>query len=196
MNIKNYSVFPSIINEIDCNLFKSIKSDLVSWIYEYQKTHESVQRSNVGGWQSQSDFHLDSTFKEFKDYILFHALTASEMYNLNLKLDNMWINVNQKGNYNLSHCHPASLLSGVMWIKTPDNCGNLVFESPNGFSQYVLTENIDSEISNQYNYFSNFYFTPVEGRMVIFPSSLQHWVDANKSMDDRISIAFNLVNNS
>jgi uncharacterized protein (TIGR02466 family) len=192
INIRNYQVFPTIINEIDCNLFKSIKSDLIDWIYDYQKTHESTRRSNRGGWQSETDFYLDPTFEEFKDYIFSHALSASEMYNLNITLDNMWVNINPKGSYNVTHCHPQSVLSGVLWIKTPDNCGNIVFESPNSFSYHALTANMDRELCAQYNYYPNFYFTPTEGKMLVFPSSLQHLVDENESDDDRISIAFNL----
>jgi uncharacterized protein (TIGR02466 family) len=192
MNLTNYTIFPSIVSQIDCNLFKSIKADLISWIYEYQNTHESTHRSNRKGWQSETDFHLDPTFEEFKDYIMFHANSATSMYNLNLTLDNMWININKRGSYNVAHSHPVSLLSGVIWVKTSDNCGNIVFNSPNYFTEHLLISNVDRQVAEQYNYHSNFYFTPTEGSMIIFPSSLQHWVEANESAEDRISIAFNL----
>lgn len=192
MNSVNYSIFPSIINQIDCNLFKSIKTDLISWIYEYQKTHESTQRSNRKGWQSESTFYLEPSFDEFKEYIVSHAITASSMYNLNLTLDNMWININKRGSYNVSHCHPTAVLSGVLWVKAPKNSGNIVFNSPNHFTEHLLISNIDRELAQQYNYHSNFYFEPTEGRMLLFPASLEHWVEMNESSEDRISIAFNL----
>ena len=37
-----------------------------------------------------------------------------------------------------------------------------------------------------------YYFTPKEGRILIFPSNLQHEVKENKSDGDRISYSFNI----
>ena len=36
-------------------------------------------------------------------------------------------------------------------------------------------------------------FTPSEGKILIFPSSLEHEVKKNESNEDRISYSFNLV---
>ena len=36
-------------------------------------------------------------------------------------------------------------------------------------------------------------FVPHEGRILIFPSSLEHHVEENKSNEDRISYSFNIV---
>ena len=37
-----------------------------------------------------------------------------------------------------------------------------------------------------------YYFTPKEGRILIFPSKLEHEVKENKSDEDRISYSFNI----
>ena len=37
-----------------------------------------------------------------------------------------------------------------------------------------------------------YYFPPTEGRILIFPSSLEHEVEKNKSSEDRISYSFNI----
>ena len=37
-----------------------------------------------------------------------------------------------------------------------------------------------------------YYFTPIEGRILLFPSSLEHEVEENKSDEDRISYSFNI----
>jgi hypothetical protein len=34
--------------------------------------------------------------------------------------------------------------------------------------------------------------TPIEGQMLIFPSTMPHWVLPNDENDERISIAFNV----
>ena len=45
---------------------------------------------------------------------------------------------------------------------------------------------------NSNNYFHTYYFLPTEGRMLLFPSHLQHEVFENKSNEDRISVSFNI----
>jgi uncharacterized protein (TIGR02466 family) len=104
----------------------------------------------------------------------------------------MWINVNKKSDYNTAHVHPGSLISGVLWIKTPEKCGLLKFLSPNHFNESILVENVDDEIKVNHNYSPHFTFNPKAGTMILFPSHLYHLVEPNESDEDRISIAFNL----
>lgn len=192
MNIYHRTLFPSIVSEIECDYFKIVQSNLIEWIYNYQRTTEGVVYSNRGGWQSSSDFYLDNSFSEFSDYILKHALMTLTHYDLQFQLTNMWININRRGNYNLVHDHPLSVMSGVLWIKTPKKCGSLKFYSPHSFTQYLLLQNVDSEVAKEQNYYSDYEFKPKEGTMIIFPSDLKHGVEPNESDEDRISIAFNL----
>jgi len=192
MNIYNYSVFPSILSEIDCDLYQYIRNPLIDWIFDYQNKTKSVIYSNRGGWQSPSDFYKQECFLEFKNYILNNTFAALRHYNRDFNLANMWININKKGNYNISHNHANSIISGVFWVKTPDNCGHLVFESPNSFLEHNLLQCIDEKIKEEHNYHHTFQFVPQEGKLVLFPSHLRHYVESNESDEDRISIAFNL----
>ena len=43
----------------------------------------------------------------------------------------------------MPHFHPRS--SGVLWIKTPKNCGNIVFESPEIFNRYQELDSYSDE---------------------------------------------------
>lgn len=192
MNIHHRTLFPSIVSEVKCDYFKLIQPNLIDWIYNYQKTTYSVVHSNRGGWQSPSDFYLDDSFSEFSNYIIQNSLIALTHYNLEFELSNMWININRRGDYNIIHDHPGSTISGVLWVKTPKNCGSLVFHSPHSFVQHLLLQNVDSEIAKEQNYYDNYMFNPKEGTMIIFPSDLKHGVEPNESDEDRISIAFNL----
>ena len=49
-----------------------------------------------------------------------------------------------------------------------------------------------SEFIKKNNYCHSYFFSPIEGRMLIFPSYLQHHVEVNNSEGDRISISFNI----
>ncbi len=189
--IKNYAIFPSIITEVLCPNYENIKDDFIEWIYDYKKNNEGLKISNRGGWHSNYDFFTCNTFSPFLKYICSNA-EKSLIYTCNLHLNSMWINVNQKGDYNKCHIHPGSTLSGVFWIKTPDNCGNLTFYSDNSYSEHNLITNTSEKICKKFNYYSNFSFTPKEGTMILFPSNMLHDVEINESESDRISIAFNL----
>ena len=215
MNITNYALFPTIVTEVECDLFKYIQGDLTRWIYNYHSKNESVIISNRGGWQSPSDFYNDPSFSEFAEYIVRNANHALCHYTRQFRLNNMWININKRGDYNVAHDHPNSTISGVFWIKTPKNCGNFVFRNPQFFVENLLIQfkrDMNSEkkafitldkfgtsndlsnknVQKEQNYYLNYNFEPKEGKMILFASHLLHGVEENQSNEDRISIAFNL----
>lgn len=193
MNTYNHFIFPKIVTETHCELYNYIRDDLIDWIYEYKPTVDSVHISNIGGWQSPSDFHTIESFSVFRNYIVNNAIQSVPQYNKReLYLNNMWININKKGDYNVAHVHPGCVLSGVFWVKAPENCGKLVFTNPHSFEEYYLLDSVSTEFMKKYNYDGTFVFTPQEGLLVLFPAHLQHLVEPNQTDEDRISIAFNL----
>lgn len=194
MKIYNHALFPSIMIEGECPHFDLIKDSLINWIENYKRNTESVICTNMGGWQSPSDFWTQESFLKYFNYIFSCISTCLKIYNREFKISNMWININHPGSYNVEHDHPESILSGVLWVKVSDNCGGLKFNSPKSFSEHSLIETLDKDIQRQINYFSTFEFkNPREGVMVLFPSHIRHSVDFNRSNSDRISIAFNLI---
>jgi uncharacterized protein (TIGR02466 family) len=192
MHINHRTLFPSIVTEVECDFYSLIQPNLIEWIYDYQKTTDGVIISNRGGWQSPSDFYLNKSFDHFTDYILKNVMLSLNHYDLDFKLSNMWININKRGNYNVIHHHPGAIMSGVFWVKTPENCGSLMFQSPHNFTQSLLLEKVNPEVAKNQNYYSYYNFTPKEGTIIIFPPDLLHGVEPNESDEDRISIAFNL----
>ena len=108
-----------------------------------------------------------------------------------------WVNINSPGAYNRLHSHPNSHLSGVMWIKSPKDCGVISFDNPNGHQSYTEINSYNEEFKDQFFVHHAYWLPPIEGRMIIFPSHLQHEVEENKSNEDRISVSFNVtLNNS
>lgn len=192
MSATHVPLFPIIVSHIQCENYWTIKNDLISWIYEFQKTDEGTIKSNRGGWQSKEDhFYFDPSFARYYDYIVRHILSSTPFPNTKVILSNMWININRKGDYNASHDHPRSLLSGVFWVKTPKDCGGIVFESPMEFNYSFLYEKAHPQLK-ELNFNNSKHFSPLEGSILLFPSNLRHHVEPNQSEEDRISIAFNL----
>ena len=103
-----------------------------------------------------------------------------------------WKNINEPGSYNIKHYHPLSHLSGVLWIKTPDKSGDILFQSPDEFNRYQQLDCYTDDFKFQTNFYHTYRFSPIEGRILIFPSDLEHLVKINESDEDRISYSFNV----
>ena len=116
------------------NKFEDINNER---IYEYcmymYNNNPSNQRSNRNGWQShhlQPHQSLDELVGKVKQVgeTLFKFMKGKDEWKI--ELDNIWINVNTPGSYNTSHIHPRSFLSGVYYVKVPENSGKIHFDHP------------------------------------------------------------------
>lgn len=105
-----------------------------------------------------------------------------------LVFQGMWANRNGPGDYNTSHIHPNSFLSGCYYIKVPENGGNIEFTDPIG-ERAMFTYPIRDEVTYLPRRLS---YRCHEGLMVLFPSWLTHGVQPNRSQEMRMSIAFNI----
>lgn len=149
--------------------------------------------SNQGGYQSH-----DVEIKKFvhlnflKEIIVDNTIQYKQFLGLKTecKLDNLWININNFKDFNVSHMHPNSCISGVFYIECLQESGQIVFENP-------LRDHIgyswDSRLTvyNQ-NTSSKWKIVPETNKLLLFPSFLNHYVEPNLSKDKRISISFNL----
>ena len=193
LDYKTILIFPVPIHQIDVNGFKEIENEFIDYCYDMQKLYPIGESfSNKGGsWQSPP---LNVTNKDdLIQNLLINCLSEFTVLKKSTKLYiSAWIGINKPGSYNSKHVHPRSDLSGVLWIKTPENCGNIVFDSPVAFQTHQETESYTDEFLSKTNYNHNYYFNPIKGRMLIFPSHLEHSVDPSESDEDRISVSFNI----
>lgn len=109
-----------------------------------------------------------------------------------------WYNVNRKYNYNTQHWHPNSYVSGVFYIKVPENSGHITFlRSDNevdrmSFIADHLTDagkSIDNAYINMHHW-----IPPAVNKLILFPGHLAHTVEQNLTTDEddrRISLSFN-----
>ena len=90
------------------------------------------------------------------------------------------------------HSHPTNDLSGVIWLNAPKDSGRIVFVSPFNFKSYKEMSSYTDDFKKSFNIDESYYFNPIAGRILVFPSHLQHEVLENKSNEDRISVSFNI----
>ena len=163
---------------------------LESECYKHKEKDPGVKCSNVLGWQSK---HITSG--GILDDSLINGIiqSANEFCEIieipPVMLDALWININPKYSYNQCHIHPGAILSGVYYIKIPDQSGDLVFINP--YDNIIgVVRNMNNGVSVSNN---GYKITPQEDQILIFPPWTQHLVEQNLSDDDRISVSFNFV---
>jgi len=157
-----------------------------------KKENKGRIRSNSGGWQSNDLSH--ESLNDLYSCINIIANDFAKELNLKKKLsiDNIWVNINGYKDSNKTHSHPQSILSGVYYVKTPKNSGNIFF---NNTSDDVIQHSWQKNLFNNYNcYNSPEWFLPsLEGYIYLFPSWLKHYVEPNMNeKEERISLSFNI----
>ena len=148
--------------------------------------------SNEGGWQSNDlqgiHYPLNNLFKTITDSV---NNFATSLKLPKQKIDNIWINVNGYRDYNQEHLHPNSHLSGVYYIQTHKDCGDIEFGNPykdmiESYWWPYIEDNNDPRVVLKW-------CMPAEtGKLYVFPSWLSHRVLPNLDKDKkRISISWN-----
>ena len=125
MCVKYYDIFAVPIFETNLEFDTE---EIKLFCKEYQQNHESNMKSNNGGYQSQNlsleTPVLQSLIREIE------LATSREMGSGAQIVFNIWFNVNQYKDSNRVHNHPFSVYSGVYYVKTPENCGSIIFDHP------------------------------------------------------------------
>tara|TARA_R110000823_G_scaffold308438_1_gene432049 strand:- start:138 stop:728 length:591 start_codon:yes stop_codon:yes gene_type:complete len=147
----------------------------------------------ASGWQSP-DLPLElPAIKSLINKIEGHSSNfASSIINNNMQfVINMWMNINEFKEGNRTHCHPHSDISGVYYVKTPENCGRITLEHP--LKQTLDFADTPAKVQNFNEYNSpEWWLPPVEDTLYLFPSWLNHFVEPNmNTTTERISISFN-----
>ena len=160
---------------------------------EHHQNNQGNFVSNVGGYQSYNLMYYPTDLRPLIDEIESHSNKFSEEF-LSTKqvLSNIWININRYKDSNKSHFHAGADISGVYYVKTPDDCGKIAFEHPaiDVLDYYSLEP---SKEFNEYN--SKTWWKPVvENTLYLFPGWLKHYVQPNlNKTEERISISFNTI---
>ena len=170
-------------------LNQELERDIVTW----SKQDKGIVRTNVQGWHSTTNMHELPEYQKLVRmlYECQKTIYEQEHYESEPFLGNMWANINPPGGMNRAHQHPNSLWSGVYWIKTPKNCGQLKIDDPRSVA--CMTRPRQKDIKKPDRLWRETHYEPVAGRCIMFPSWLMHCVDPNESNDIRISVSFNFL---
>ena len=99
---------------------------------KYSLVNSSLSKSNIGGYQSNDISKINSSvFKEFYEQLK-KEVSRFENHTQCPKTSGSytWININGKKDYNVAHAHPKGIISGVFYVKVPENSGKIILQHP------------------------------------------------------------------
>lgn len=162
------------------------------WMYNLDYPHEAAGHDHTGNKHILDEKPLH----KLKDKILAECnkfiYEELQVKDVTFELQNSWINRHNKGEYNTTHWHSNAMLSGVYYMQNAPGAGDIVFQKSHlYYNLFHDTVRVKYSETNQWNT-NDFYITPTEGDIVIFPSHLEHMVTPNETDTPRYSLAFNL----
>ena len=108
-----------------------------------------------------------------------------------LEIETFWVNINPRFAYNALHDHPHSMLSGVYYVRANEDSGCLRFRDPRA-AKRMSPWPVKSLEKRDQRHWDRVDYKPLPGRLIMFPSWLEHDVEPNLGEEERISISFNL----
>jgi len=148
--------------------------------------------SSRGGWQSHPNMRLRAELQPLirfiDDTIAWVKVYLDIDDGFDLRVSDMWLNINGKGSYNTPHIHGNTFFGGVYYVKTHEGCGQIQFHEPSNIREYHCPPYARSTPRNCLVQ----QCAAEPGRLCIFPAYLPHEVTENTVDEERISIAFNI----
>ena len=186
-NIKQGDIFPTSFYTV--NIFDLQENQRYKdFLDDLSKKTPGTNRSNRGGWQSETNLWEYEIFKPLLKKTT--AVTQSIIENIShnrpqMVIRSMWGNINPKGGMNFTHVHPSGWMSGVYYIQLPQGTDEITFEDPR--PARMMDFQRSCLVSDEY-----FSHQPKVGELLLFPSWLPHFVLPNTSNEERISVSFNI----
>jgi uncharacterized protein (TIGR02466 family) len=203
MQVQVLKLFPTPIVLATIPNAESLNAELRRLILERESTHESVERSNRGGWQSSWDMHEWGGAPIQKVLAYARAVVddatvdrAGKHHKIAWRI-NCWANVNRTGHGNQFHTHPGALWSVSYYVddggigSDPSLGGEFEILDPRGVGPIMYAPQLTFPGPEFVALGEAQRLAPRPGVLIVFPSWLSHGVCPYLGNRERISIAVN-----
>ena len=148
---------------------------------------QSTPGTDFNVWSYQTPY-----VKQLREVIINSVADAikddlPKFLNQKLQLKRGWVNYHKNGVSLATHNHGNAILACTYYLKTPNNCGDLLLVDPRGGANWGW------EVEGNIVGIKHKRIKPKEGNLVFFPGFLLHSVEENKSQLPRISLSSNII---
>ena len=201
--IEARSYFPTPVT-----VFDAPDADRLNWllgplILAREQVQESVDHSNLGGWQSTDDFQ--DWGGDAGGELIAHGKALANRLTADrdgkpVEIDwrvNCWANINRQGHANEFHTHPGCFWSACYYVDDGGAAadrslgGEFEIKDPRGVAPAMYAPNLCYNLPGCQSLGASELIFPRAGTMLMFPSWLSHAVRPYLGGGTRISVAFN-----
>ena len=144
------------------------------------------------GWQSEQALHERAEFRDLANCVgdaMRSVLRFLRVADVALEITACWATVLAKGAAHRMHSHPNNFLSAVYYLRTHAGADSINFHDPRNQTGIIRPPVIELSAENT----DQVVVKVSDGTLLLFPSYLEHSVDATSSEEERISISFNAM---
>jgi len=185
-------MFPSLVwkTKIESGLRDAMCAPILQALADMRRDAPALEPGQ--GWQSAQDLHEHEAMRELVSCIQHCAAGVLRFLRIGTtecEITGCWATVLARGASHKLHSHPNNFLSGVYYVRTGEGADTINFHDPRSQAGVIRPPVVELTAENT----DQVVVRVSDGTLLLFPSWLEHSVDANRSNDERISISFNLM---
>jgi uncharacterized protein (TIGR02466 family) len=146
-------------------------------------------------WMSSDEIHRLSDLAELVTLVMDESEKVLDAFAVEREghyISNMWANITHANHRQQLHVHPNCLLSGLVYIRAPENCSATMFVSPR-----ALGKGLEPRYSKRNEINADSFLAPAQkGKMLFWPSYVPHAAEPGQHDNvrgERIVVAFNVM---
>jgi uncharacterized protein (TIGR02466 family) len=185
-------MFPSLVwkTEIEPALRDAMGARILEALADMRRDAPALEPGQ--GWQSAQDLHEHEAMRDLVSCIGHCAAGVLRFLRIGAtecEITGCWATVLAPGASHKLHSHPNNFLSGVYYVRTGEGADTINFHDPRRQASVVRPPVVELTAQNT----DQVVVRVSDGTLLLFPSWLEHSVDANRSEGERLSISFNLM---
>ncbi len=205
-NLKHqiYEIFPTIIYRGEISCHKEFKDNYLEKLKKYWHYSEELPREELQSPENSGRYflHHEEKYKDFfkslsdnvRQYL--RVLDVEDQL-LNVNITKSWLNIHKEDLPNIkTHIHNCSDISFCYYLSADETSDKLCFhqyKNSNEVSEFMFetTKSGKYNLIKNYNKYNcnNYLVTPIEGTVVLFPSSMMHsTLQMQERFGERVSI--------
>jgi uncharacterized protein (TIGR02466 family) len=185
-------MFPSLVWKIqlEASLRDSLNSGVVAALADLRRELPPLETGR--GWQSGHALHRRDELRELLACVERGVTSILRFLHIGhdaFEVTGCWATVLAEGAAHKAHSHPNNFLSGVYYVRVDAGADRINFHDPRRQAGVIRPPVVELTAENT----DQVVVRVRSGTLLIFPSWLEHSVDANPNKAERISVSFNVM---
>ena len=185
-------MFPSMVwkLQLEAGLRDSLNASIEAALADLRRELPPLEAGR--GWQSGHELHRRDELRELVSCVERGVTSILRFLRIGhdaFEITGCWATVLAQGAAHKAHRHPNNFLSGVYYVRTDAGADRINFHDPRPQAAVIRPPVVELTAENT----DQVVVRVGSGMLLIFPSWLEHSVDANPNPTERISVSFNVM---